>query len=172
VKINAVIIKNINDDELLDFLENFHSANINIRFIEYMPFNGNGWDDSKFMSWEEMKSVVELKYRIYQIESDSSLSKDFALAESKLKVSFISSISNHFCYTCNRLRITASGKIKNCLFSPAQEINLKQMLQDAVKSDDDIANAISGSLQNKWFHHPSADELINLHHNNMISIGG
>jgi GTP 3',8-cyclase / cyclic pyranopterin monophosphate synthase len=172
VKINAVSIKNINNDELLDFIEHFQNTNLNIRFIEYMPFSGNGWDDTKFISWEEMKSVIESKFKLYEMESDSKLSKDFALAGSNLKVGFISSISNHFCDSCDRLRITASGKIKNCLFSQSKEINLKQMLQDSSNVDNNIAIAILESLQDKWLEHPSSEELINLQHNNMMSIGG
>ncbi len=53
VKINAVIVKNVNDEELIDFIEYFQNTNLNIRFIEYMPFDGNGWDNSKFISWKD-----------------------------------------------------------------------------------------------------------------------
>lgn len=172
VKINAVIIKNINDDELIDFIDQFKNTNLNIRFIEYMPFNGNGWDDSKFISWEEMKAIIETKYHLQEIECEGNIAKDFLVEGTNLKVSFISSISNHFCDSCNRLRITASGKIKNCLFAQSEDINLKPMLADLSISDEAIADVISNSLQSKWFKHPSADELIKLNHNNMMSIGG
>ncbi len=172
VKLNAVIIKNINDDELIHFIDQFHNTNLNIRFIEYMPFSGNGWDDAKFISWGEMKSIIETKYHLKEIESDGNVAKDFLVDGTNLKVSFISSISNHFCYSCNRLRITSSGKIKNCLFAQSEEINLKSMLADYSFGDELIAEMISNSLQNKWFKHPSTDELAKLNHNIMMSIGG
>lgn len=172
VKINAVIIKNINDNELIDFIEQFKHTNLNIRFIEYMPFSGNGWDNSKFISWEEMKSIIEAKYHLQEIESDGNVAKDYLVADTNLKVSFISSISNHFCDSCNRLRITASGKIKNCLFAQSEEINLRSMLADYSVSDYEIAKNISDSLKSKWFKHPSADELAKIKYNNMMSIGG
>ena len=122
VKINAVIIKNINDNELIDFIEQFKHTNLNIRFIEYMPFSGNGWDNSKFISWEEMKAIIETKYHLQEIISDGNVAKDFLFNGTNLKVSFMSSISNHFYDSCNRLRFTASGKIKNCLFAQSEEL--------------------------------------------------
>lgn len=172
VKINAVIIKNINDNELIDFIEQFKHTNLNIRFIEYMPFSNNGWDNSKFISWKEMKSIIETKYLLGEIESDGNVAKDFLVDRTNLKVSFISSISNHFCDSCNRLRITASGKIKNCLFAQSEEVGLKLLLSDLSISDEEIASVILKSLQNKWLKHPTADELAKLEHNNMMSIGG
>lgn len=172
VKVNAVIIKNINDDELIKFVEYFKSYPITLRFIEYMPFTGNQWDDSKFLSWSEMKSQIEEKYSLTVIESDGKISKDFFVNESKLKVGFISSISDHFCGSCNRLRISATGKIKNCLFSNPSEVSLKSLLADESTSDDEIVKFIQSTLQSKWMKHPSADELAILNQNNMMSIGG
>jgi len=172
VKINAVIVKNVNDAELIDFIEYFQNTNINIRFIEYMPFDGNGWDNSKFISWKEMKSIIQNRFELIELGNDGNIAKDFQVAGKQLKVSFISSISNHFCDSCNRLRITASGEIKDCLFSQSKNINLKEMLRNPMCSDESIAQNISNSLQTKWFKHPDASELVNLNHNNMMSIGG
>ncbi|MGB9856317.1 MAG: GTP 3',8-cyclase MoaA [Caldisericum exile] len=172
VKVNAVIIKNINDDELIDFVEFFKSYSITLRFIEYMPFTGNQWDDSKFLSWREMKYRVEQKYSLTEIESDGKVSKDFFVDHAKLKIGFISSISDHFCDSCNRLRITATGQIKNCLFSNPSEVSLKSLLADRAISDKTIVEFIQNSLQSKWMKHPSADELAALNQNNMMSIGG
>jgi molybdenum cofactor biosynthesis protein A len=172
VKLNAVIIKDVNDDEPVNFINHFHNKNLSIRFIEYMPFSGNGWDDSKFLSWEKMKNNIETEYKLIEIESTGKVAKEYFVEGSKLKIGFISSISNHFCDSCNRLRISASGKIKSCLFSQAEEINLKAMLSDSDYSDAGIALALASSLKNKWLKHPDADELTNLQNNNMMAIGG
>lgn len=172
VKINVVVIKNINDDELISFIEYFKSYPITLRFIEYMPFTGNQWDDSKFLSWLEMKSQIEKKYYLAEIESDGKVSKDFFIDCAKLKIGFISSISDHFCDSCNRLRITASGQIKNCLFSQPTQVSLKSLLSNDSISDDVIIEFIQNSLQSKWIRHPSAEELSQLNQNNMMSIGG
>ncbi|MFA3781642.1 GTP 3',8-cyclase MoaA [Melioribacteraceae bacterium 4301-Me] len=172
VKVNVVVIKNINDSELNDFIEYFKSYPITIRFIEYMPFSGNQWDNSKFFSWDKMKTRIEEKYSLTEIESDRKVSKDFFVNGEQLKIGFISSISDHFCDKCNRLRITATGKIKNCLFSNHSEMSLKPLLADGSISDDEIVKFIQSSLQSKWMKHPSTDELATLNKNNMMSIGG
>lgn len=80
VKIKAVIIKNINEDELIDFIDHFRDTNLNIRFIEYMPFSGNGWVDSKFISWRKMVSIIETKYDLREIESEGNVAKDFSVS--------------------------------------------------------------------------------------------
>lgn len=172
IKINMVVIKNINDDELNSFVEYFKTYPITFRFIEYMPFAGNRWDDSKFLSWREMKSQIEDNYPLTEIESNGEVSKDYFVDGANLKIGFISSISDHFCDSCNRLRITATGQIKNCLFSNPSEGSLKSLLADEDVPDAIISEFIKDSLQTKWLKHPDADELSKLNQNNMMSIGG
>ncbi|MFN4111575.1 MAG: GTP 3',8-cyclase MoaA [Ignavibacteria bacterium] len=172
VKINTVVIKNINDDELINFVDYFKSYPVTLRFIEYMPFTGNQWDDSKFLGWNEIKSEIERKYLLTEIQSDGKISKYYFVENTILKVGFISSISDHFCDSCNRLRITATGQIKNCLFSNPSNVSLKTLLADETISDEIIAEFIQNSLQTKWQKHPNVDELATLNQNNMMSIGG
>lgn len=172
VKINVVIIKDVNDDELTSFIDYFKSYPVTVRFIEYMPFAGNQWDDAKFLGWREMKRLIEEKYILKEIPSDGKISKDFFVENAKLKVGFISSISDHFCDSCNRLRITASGQIKNCLFAKPLQVKLKAMLSDTSTADKGIAEFLIHSLQTKWMRHPKVYELSRLNQNNMVSIGG
>jgi len=172
VKVNSVIIRNINDDELIDFIDYFRDSDINIRFIEYMPFSGNNWDNEKFLPWQEMKSRIEAKYKLVSVVQEGKIAKDFAVEGTNCKVGFISSVSNHFCDSCNRLRITASGKIKLCLFSSVEDIDLKDMLNNNFVDDEQIARTISYSLKKKWYKHPEAEELAEMNYNNMMSIGG
>lgn len=172
IKINSVIIKGINDNELITFIEFFSNYPITVRFIEYMPFTGNGWDNSKFVSWKDMRKIIEDYYTLKEIESDGKISKDFYVNGTQLKIGFISSISDHFCDACNRLRITATGHIKNCLFTNKSDRTLKPLLSDNTVSDEAISSFILDSLKTKWFKHPEVDELVNMHQNNMISIGG
>ncbi len=172
VKVNVVVIKNINDDELNNFIEYFKSFPISLRFIEYMPFMGNEWNNSKFLSWRDMKSQIEQKFSLTETESKGKVSKDYFVDGTELKVGFISSISDHFCDSCNRLRITATGQIKNCLFSNPSEFSLKSLLADDSISDEVIVEHIQNSLQSKWLKHPTANELSQLNQNNMMSIGG
>ncbi len=172
VKVNSVIIRNTNDDELIDFIDYFKDTDINIRFIEYMPFSGNNWDNEKFLPWQEMKSRIEAKYKLVSVVQDGKIAKDFVVEGVDCKVGFISSVSNHFCDSCNRLRITASGKIKLCLFSSVEDIDLKILLSDNSIEDEIIAEVISNSLKKKWYKHPEVEELAEMNYNNMMSIGG
>ena len=173
LKINTVIIRGINDNELLDFVQFGIKRNINIRFIEFMPFADNNWDESSFISYSEMIERIEMKYKLAKIYTNSKISKDYTIPGSKGVISFISSVSDHFCGSCDRLRITASGNMKLCLFSPVEEgLNLKNLLRYENNTDKDIANIISNEIGNKLLKHPEISELIQLEQNKMVSIGG
>lgn len=174
VKINTVIMKGINDDEIPDFIEYVKDRNLNLRLIEYMPFTSNGWNENVFISYNEIKSIVEKNYSLIEIDNNKhNVAKNFQIEGYKGKVSFISSISDHFCDGCNRLRITATGNLKLCLFSsPKTEIGLRSYLRDNNITDEEIAEVISSSLQLKEFKHPDIDELLQMDKNNMLRIGG
>lgn len=174
LKINCVVMKGINDDEILDFIDYFKNKNINVRFIEYMPFSGNFWNEGKFLSYTDIKSIIENKYSLIPLSSmKSEVANNFQIAGYSGSVSFISSISNHFCEGCNRLRITSEGNMKLCLFSAKDnELNLKEYLRDGKSSDKEIAEIISKKLQNKEYVHPGIEDLLKLEKNNMLSIGG
>jgi cyclic pyranopterin phosphate synthase len=101
-----------------------------------------------------------------------SVSKDYLINGYSGKVSFISSMSHHFCNECNRLRITSEGKLKLCLFSGKKDILDLKLLMNEGKNDVEISEAIENHLQRKEEFHANLDELINLQNNNMISIGG
>jgi len=171
VKVNAVIIKNLNDKELIDFVEYFKDSDIELRFIEFMPFGNNDWEKNGFVSAEEMKEIIQKKYHLIRSNDENKVAENYSVFNHSLKIGFISSISNHFCDSCNRLRITAAGKIKLCLFSP-EETSLKEHLSNPSIQDEFIAEIISNTLSKKLGKHPKVEELIKLHHNNMLSIGG
>ncbi|MDO8549745.1 MAG: GTP 3',8-cyclase MoaA [Ignavibacteria bacterium] len=174
VKINAVIMREINDDEILDFIEFVKDRNLNIRFIEYMPFTSNGWNEKVYISYKEIKNIVEENYSLVEIKNGKhNVAKNFHIEGHSGTVSFISSISDHFCDGCNRLRVTASGNLKLCLFSSLNsEIKLKDYLHNDKITDDEIAELISSSLQQKELKHPELNELLTMDKNNMLRIGG
>jgi len=119
-----------------------------------------------------MKNKIQTVFKLVKLEDDNRIADNYAVAGHKCKVGFISSISNHFCDSCNRLRITATGKIKLCLFSSEEQTSLKYYLVNRNISDEEIAERISQSLQFKQAKHPEVEELVKLHHNNMLNIGG
>jgi cyclic pyranopterin phosphate synthase len=167
-------MRGINDNELIDFVEFAITNNLNIRFIEFMPFGNNDWNSKTFISWKEIKSAIEEKFELIPIKTlSNSVAKDFNIKDHHGEVSFISSISDHFCCRCNRLRITASGKLKLCLFtSDIDELNFKELLNNMSLNDEDITLLISETVQFKKENHPQVEELLTCEKNQMLSIGG
>ena len=124
VKINCVLIKNFNDDEIVSFVELGKSLPLHIRFIEFMPFDGNKWNMEKLVSFREILSVVYSHYHkknVIPLHNDiSDTSKKYKIPDYKGTFAVISSVTNPFCDGCNRIRLTANGKIMNCLFSTSE----------------------------------------------------
>ncbi|MEE9362293.1 MAG: GTP 3',8-cyclase MoaA [Cellulophaga sp.] len=150
VKINVVLIKGFNDNEILDFIAMTKDLNINIRFIEFMPFDGNKWDLKKMVSYKEIMKCVGLSYskesilRIQDAPNDTS--KNYRIAGYKGTFAIISSVSNPFCDSCNRLRLTANGQLKNCLFS-SSESDLLTTLREGKSIEPIIQKAVLAKLK-------------------------
>ncbi len=147
VKLNAVIIKGMNDDELIDFIEFTKDQQVHFRFIEFMPFNGNHWDWSKGLAYNEIMNSVQQHYgnaveRIADRKNDTA--KNYRIKNYQGTFAIISSVTNPFCDTCNRLRLTADGKIKNCLFS-----NSETDLLTALRNGLDITQLIRNNVWDK-----------------------
>lgn len=123
VKLNVVLIKGVNDNEITDFIDLTKSKNIHVRFIEFMPFDGNKWDWSKGVSLESVLNTAQLKYNnnvLKLIDKKNDTAKNYTIGGHIGTFAVISSVTNPFCDTCNRIRLTANGKIKNCLFSQTE----------------------------------------------------
>jgi molybdenum cofactor biosynthesis protein A len=148
VKLNVVLMKGFNENEITDFVQLTQFLPISVRFIEFMPFAGNEWDRSKMVSQNEILSEVN---NIFSSEEIQKLEdeRNFTARTYKIKgfqgdFGIISSITNPFCDGCNRIRLTANGKIKNCLFS-----NSETDLLTAFRSGESITDLISESIKNK-----------------------
>ncbi|HEY9783882.1 MAG TPA: GTP 3',8-cyclase MoaA [Candidatus Obscuribacterales bacterium] len=171
LKLNMVVVSGFNDDEIVDFADFAHRHPVNVRFIEFMPFKDNDWASDKVICFKEMKESIEKYYTLAPLEAEpSAVAKDFAIVGGKGSVSFITSMSDSFCGTCNRLRLTADGSIKSCLFSPA-EINLRIRLREGA-DDKEIEQMILYSLSLKPEAHPPAEEIAAQDNRAMIEIGG
>ncbi|KAK3800991.1 hypothetical protein RRG08_001238 [Elysia crispata] len=123
VKINCVVMRGLNDDEICDFVAFTERKPVDVRFIEYMPFGGNKWNTKKFVSYEEMVNVIRERWPSFERLSDkpNDTSKAYGVPGFAGQVGFITSMSEHFCGTCNRLRMTADGNLKVCLHGNAEE---------------------------------------------------
>jgi cyclic pyranopterin phosphate synthase len=162
----------VNDDELLDFVEFVRDKPINLRFIEYMPFKSNKWNAASLVSFAQMKDVLRERYKLIPVleGSSSSVAKEFRIPGIEGTVGFITSMSDHFCGDCNRIRLMADGSVKSCLFR-APEVNLRAALRGGA-TDDVLAAQIHTALVLKQFAHPSVEELAESGTESMIEIGG
>ena len=149
IKINMVPICGVNSDEIEEFARLTLKAAYQVRFIEYMPFGSEDmWSPEKFISTEEIKSIVEgIGPLIPAKLRKSGPARYFRFENATGVIGFISPISNHFCNECNRLRLTADGKLRPCLFSET-EIDLKPALRGG-SSDDEIERLIKLSIEVK-----------------------
>jgi cyclic pyranopterin phosphate synthase len=177
VKINCVVMKGINDDEILDFVEFVKNKKANIRFIEYMPFPDNQWCEAGLMPYADIKSLIETQYKLEPTATEpSAVARDFRLLAKNGTspylgtVSFITSMTDSFCSSCNRLRLTCDGFIKSCLFYQG-EINLKEALRSGA-SDREIERLILEAVWNKPEKHAAAEELATMQNRAMVEIGG
>lgn len=124
VKLNVVLIKDFNENEIIDFIALTKSKSIQVRFIEFMPFSGNQWDKSKLVTYAEILENLQSHYFPTEIEkltdAPNDTAKNFKIKSFEGSFAIISSVTNPFCGTCNRIRLTADGKLKNCLFSNSE----------------------------------------------------
>jgi cyclic pyranopterin phosphate synthase len=169
LKLNVVVIRNVNDDEILDFVDFVKDKPVQVRFIEFMPFKNNNWEVGGFISFDEMEKIISTKYELIP-SINENVSKDFSIEGFTGSVGFITSMSNHFCNSCNRLRLTADGFLKTCLFSN-DELNIKVMLRDNA-TDEEIKLSLLSALSNKNEMHDGVSGLLKLKNRPMVQIGG
>lgn len=132
LKVNCVVMRGMNDREIIDFVELGREKPIEVRFIEYMPFDGNKWNKGKMFSYKEMLAEIRKKYPTLEKVQDhkNDTSKTYRVPGFEGRVGFITSMTHNFCGTCNRLRITSDGNLKVCLFGNA-EVSLRDIIRKA-----------------------------------------
>jgi molybdenum cofactor biosynthesis protein A len=145
VKINAVALHGLIEEELCDFVQLTEKLPVHVRFIEFMPFQGNHWQSQKVVTAAQMLEVIRGKYEVEKLEDKvHDTSKKYKVPGYAGTFAFITTMSEHFCGSCNRLRITADGKIKNCLFGK-EELDLL----DAIRTGQDVEQLIRLSVSRK-----------------------
>lgn len=148
LRLNVVVMKGFNDNEIIDFIELTKDRKIMIRFIEFMPFDGNKWNKDKLVSYTEIMNQTHDKYGITKVErlvdKPNDTAKNHKITGYKGSFSVISSVTNPFCSTCNRIRLTADGKLKNCLFS-----NTETSLLETLRAGESIRPLIEQNIRSK-----------------------
>lgn len=150
VKINTVLIKGFNDNEIVDFIALTKDLPISIRFIEFMPFDGNNWNISKMVSYNEVMQQLSVFYSDERIEklqdASNDTAKNYRIYGFKGTFAIISSVTSPFCDSCNRLRLTANGRLKNCLFS-STESDLLTLLRAGKSIEPIIEKAVNAKFK-------------------------
>lgn len=175
VKVNVVVMKGLNENEINDFIAWTKDVPVHIRFIEFMPFDANRWTSNQVFTWAEMMAEIEKKYIPTKLDDHiNDTAKKYMIEGHKGTFAIISTMSSPFCSGCNRMRLTADGKMKNCLFSEKETD-----LLGALRKGEDVLPLILESISTK------AKELggqftkdfekihtEDIHNRSMISIGG
>ncbi|MFN3323784.1 MAG: GTP 3',8-cyclase MoaA [Bryobacteraceae bacterium] len=155
IKINAVAVKNLVEPDIVPLARFGRERGIEIRYIEFMPLDSqNLWDRSKVLLQDEMLAMLEREIGPLEEIPDRdprAPASEYRFADGIGKVGFIASVSRPFCLNCNRIRLTADGKLRYCLFA-IEETDVKGLLRSNA-SDDEIQAAIRETIHRKWLGH-------------------
>ncbi|XP_037833737.1 molybdenum cofactor biosynthesis protein 1-like [Kryptolebias marmoratus] len=153
LQINCVVMRGLNEDELLDFVSLTETKPLEVRFIEYMPFDGNKWNFKKMVSYQEMLDRIRQQWpKLERVQAGpADTAKMFKVPGFSGQLGFITSMSDHFCGSCNRLRITADGNLKVCLFGNS-EVSLRDALRSGA-SDEELLQIIGAAVGRKKKQH-------------------
>ena len=168
VKINLVMLKNVNEHAIIDFVKWTEKYALDVRFIEFMPFEKNDWNKEKVLDYQSVLSNLEKQFDIIKLDDEAnSTSRNYKVKGYTGNFGFITTVTNPFCESCNRLRLTADGKLRNCLFAK-NETDLLTPLRNG-------ENVLSIIKQNVLSKAAALGGMNDLHSNSdrsMIQIGG
>ncbi len=156
VKVNCVVVRGVNDDEILDFADFGRDRGVEVRFIEWRPLDGGGqWSSAQVVPAGEIIAAVAGRRPL--VESDgraadpASPAESYRYADGGGRIGVIASVTRSFCGTCDRIRLTSDGQIRNCLFA-VRETDLRPLLRGGA-GDDEVAAAIEAEVGRKWAGH-------------------
>jgi cyclic pyranopterin phosphate synthase len=153
IKINCVVVAGTNEDEVLDFAELARSTGYEVRFIEYMPLDADHtWERSKVVPSAQILERISTRYPLVSVDQDGGPATTFRFADgARGTVGFISSVTEPFCASCNRLRLTADGQLRTCLFS-LTELDLRGPMR-AGADNAELERLIGQAVAEKWAGH-------------------
>jgi cyclic pyranopterin phosphate synthase len=173
LKLNVVVIKGFNDDELLPFARLTLKFPLAIRFIEFMPFNNRRfWSRTRYIPSQKMRDRINAQEELIPCHptGGQGIAQSYRLAKGLGTVNFISPLSDNFCSACNRLRLTADGHLRSCLFS-GQEMDIKTPLRQGA-DDEKLASFFKRAAAQKPRQHELAHRLIQDTGRAMHAVGG
>ena len=175
VKINAVAMQGQIEEELIDFVRLTRDLPLHVRFIEFMPFTGNHWQAKQVITAAQMLEWVKKDVDVVKLEDKThDTAKKYQVPGYAGTFAFITTMSEHFCGSCNRLRLTADGKIKNCLFGK-EELDLLGALRQGQEVTPLILQSLSrkhAALGGQFSQDYSQADPGAIENRSMINIGG
>lgn len=152
VKLNMVVIRGVNDDEVVDFARFGRERGVEVRFIEFMPLDAEeGWRSDAVVSYDEIVERITTVFPADPLARGSAPAAGFAYRDGKGRFGVVASVTRSFCDSCDRIRLTADGQFRNCLFA-TDETDLRALLRSGV-DDDALDAAITASVAAKWAGH-------------------
>ncbi len=174
VKINVVVMRGVNDDEIVDFARFGRERGVMVRFIEFMPLDATGeWTETQVVTHSE---ILERIHEVYPVEALGSAERGSAPAESfryldgRGEIGIIASVTESFCGSCDRVRLTAEGALRNCLFAHT-DTDLRSVLRSG-GTDDDLAALVEATVGAKWAGHNVGEAVFIRPNRSMSQIGG
>jgi cyclic pyranopterin phosphate synthase len=171
VKVNAVLMRGVNDDEILDFARFGRDKGVVVRFIEFMPLDATGeWTPDSVVSEAEIVETISEVFPLEPVERGHDPAGHYRYADGAGEFGVIASVTNEFCSTCDRVRLTAEGQFRSCLFA-LDEHDLRGPLRRGA-TDDELAEIIEGAVAAKWAGHAIGQVQFIRPSRSMSQIGG
>ncbi len=172
VKLNAVVMRGVNDDEILDLARFGRDRGVTMRFIEWMPLDADEqWRSGSVVSQEEILAAIGTEYPVDPLVRGHQPAERFAYRDGRGEVGVIPSVTRPFCGSCDRIRLTADGQLRSCLFA-VDEVDLRALVRDPAAGDDDVAEAVQRCVAGKWAGHMIGQVQFIRPRRSMSQIGG
>jgi cyclic pyranopterin phosphate synthase len=172
IKVNAVAMRGFTEEEAVPFAEFARSTAFQVRFIEFMPLDGDGaWTPDSVLTGEELREIIHRAYPLEEAPREPhATARVFHFRDGQGEVGFINPVSEPFCADCNRVRLTAEGKLRTCLFS-LHETDLREPLRGGA-SDDELERTVRAAVWRKELKHHVGEKGFRQPPRTMSAIGG
>ncbi len=152
VKVNVVVMAGVNDDEIIDFARFGREKGVIVRFIEFMPLDASEeWTDSQVVTQDQIIAKIGSEFPLIPVQRTSAPATRFVYKDGGGEIGVVASVTQQFCETCDRVRLTADGQFRNCLFA-VDEFDLKGLLRSGAE-DKEISEALKEVVGSKWAGH-------------------
>jgi len=172
IKVNAVALRGFTEQEAVPFARFARERDFEVRFIEFMPLDGDqAWTEDQVLTGEELREIIHAVHPLEELPREpSATARRFRFADGAGEIGFINPVSDPFCSDCNRIRLTADGKLRTCLFS-LHETDLREPLRSGA-SDDDIEQIVRDAVWRKELKHRVGEKGFRQPVRSMSAIGG